>query len=210
VTTLGLKDAKDLAESAPARVRLGVSESRAVAIQRALVAVGAVVEVRDGSGAAVSEPEPEPARVDVVLRDCGPRKIQVIKAIRECTHLGLKEAKDLAETAGATIKADVSPDEAAEIERQLTAAGATVELRSHADESTPADAPAEVDVFLRSFGANKIAVIKEVRALTGLGLKEAKDLVESAPCLIREAVDLAVAEELQRVLTRYGAVIELR
>ncbi|WP_373372039.1 ribosomal protein L7/L12 [Nannocystis radixulma] len=65
-------------------------------------------------------------------------------------------------------------------------------------------------MFLRSQGPNKILVIKEVRALTGLGLKEAKDLVEAAPRMVQEKVELSTAKRLQAVLVEAGADVELR
>ncbi len=68
----------------------------------------------------------------------------------------------------------------------------------------------EFDVILLEAGANKIAVIKEVRALTGLGLKEAKDLVESAPKPVKEAAAKDEAEEIKKKLEAAGAKAELK
>ncbi len=68
----------------------------------------------------------------------------------------------------------------------------------------------EFDVILKEFGPNKIKVIKAVREATGLGLKDAKGLVESAPAAIKEAVDKAAAEELKGKLEAVGAVIEIK
>ena len=67
----------------------------------------------------------------------------------------------------------------------------------------------EYDVILKSFGGNKIAVIKEVRSITGLGLKEAKDLVESAPKPIKEAIDKNESEEIKKKLEAVGAEVEI-
>ena len=64
--------------------------------------------------------------------------------------------------------------------------------------------------MLAAFGAKKINVIKEVRAATGLGLKEAKDLVESAPKVIKECVSKDEAEKLKKVLEEVGATVELK
>ena len=72
------------------------------------------------------------------------------------------------------------------------------------------DAPTEVNVALASAGANKIAVLKEVRAITGLGLKEAKDLVDAAPKAIKEGVKKEEAEEIKKKLEAAGATIELK
>ena len=68
----------------------------------------------------------------------------------------------------------------------------------------------EFDVMLTSFGSAKVGVIKVVRALTSLGLKEAKDLVESAPAPIREAVTKDEAEEAKKQLEEAGASVEVR
>lgn len=68
----------------------------------------------------------------------------------------------------------------------------------------------EFDVFLASFGENKVGVIKAVRAATGLGLKEAKDMVESAPAAIKEGVEKAEAEALKKTLEEAGATVELK
>ena len=68
----------------------------------------------------------------------------------------------------------------------------------------------EVDVILASFGEKKINVIKEVRAITQLGLKEAKDLVEGAPKVIKEADKKDEAEELKKKLEDAGATVELK
>lgn len=68
----------------------------------------------------------------------------------------------------------------------------------------------EFDVILASFGENKIAVIKEVRALTGLGLKDAKDLVEAAPKAVKEAVAKDEAEKVKEQLEKAGAKVEIK
>ncbi len=68
----------------------------------------------------------------------------------------------------------------------------------------------EFDVILKSFGGNKIAVIKEVRAITSLGLKEAKDLVEGAPKPVKEATTKEDAEEIKKKLEAAGAEVELK
>ena len=73
-----------------------------------------------------------------------------------------------------------------------------------------AEEQTEFDVILAAFGDKKINVIKEVRALTGLGLKEAKDLVESAPKAIKEAVGKDEAEAVKKKLEEAGATVELK
>jgi large subunit ribosomal protein L7/L12 len=73
-----------------------------------------------------------------------------------------------------------------------------------------AEAQTEFTIVLKEAGANKIGVIKEVRAITGLGLKEAKDLVEGAPKNVKEGVNKAEAEELKKKLEAAGAKVELK
>ena len=68
----------------------------------------------------------------------------------------------------------------------------------------------EFDVILKSFGGNKIAVIKEVRSITGLGLKDAKELVDNSPGTIQEAAPKAQAEEIKAKLEEAGAEVELQ
>jgi large subunit ribosomal protein L7/L12 len=73
-----------------------------------------------------------------------------------------------------------------------------------------AEEQTEFDVVMSSFGENKVAVIKVVRTVTGLGLKEAKDLVESAPSAIREGVPKAEAEEIKKQLEEAGAKVDVK
>ena len=84
------------------------------------------------------------------------------------------------------------------------AAGGTAEASSPTEEKT------EFEVILASIGEKKINVIKEVRAITGLGLKEAKDMVESAPAAVKEGVSKDEAEEIKKKLEEAGATVELK
>jgi len=68
----------------------------------------------------------------------------------------------------------------------------------------------EFDVILTSFGENKVAVIKTVRSITGLGLKEAKDAVEGVPTVLKEGVPKAEAEDIKKQLTEAGATVEIK
>lgn len=77
-------------------------------------------------------------------------------------------------------------------------------------EAAAAEEKDEFDVVMTSFGANKVGVIKVVRAITALGLKEAKDLVEGAPSPIKEGVAKAEAEEMKKQLEEAGATVELK
>lgn len=76
--------------------------------------------------------------------------------------------------------------------------------------AAPAEEKTEFNVILADAGANKIGVIKEVRAITGLGLKEAKDLVEGAPKPVKEGASKADAEEIKKKLEAAGAKVELK
>ena len=73
-----------------------------------------------------------------------------------------------------------------------------------------AEAQTEFDVVLASFGSSKVPVIKAVREITGLGLKEAKDLVESAPANVKDGVEQAEADELKKKLEEAGATVEIK
>jgi large subunit ribosomal protein L7/L12 len=73
-----------------------------------------------------------------------------------------------------------------------------------------AEEKTEFDVVLKNFGGNKLAVIKVVREITGLGLKEAKELVEGAPKTLKEGVSKADAEAIQKQLTEAGAEVEIK
>jgi large subunit ribosomal protein L7/L12 len=77
-------------------------------------------------------------------------------------------------------------------------------------EAAAAEEQTEFDVVMTSFGSNKVAVIKVVRAVTSLGLKEAKDLVEGAPSTIKEAVSKAEAEDMKKQLEEAGASVEVK
>ena len=114
---------------------------------------------------------------------------EMIEAIKEMSVLELNElVKAIEEEFGVTAAAPVAVVGGAE-----AAAG-----------------PSEVDVILTNAGAKKIGVIKVVREITGLGLKEAKELVDGAPKVIKEAVSKAEAEELKAKLEEQGAEVTLK
>ncbi len=102
--------------------------------------------------------------------------------------------KDLEEKWGVSAAAPVA----------VAAAGGGGEAAAEEEEKT------EFDVVLKAFGSNKIAVIKEVRGITGLGLKEAKELVESAPKAIKEATSKDDAEDIKKKLEAAGAEVEIK
>ena len=118
---------------------------------------------------------------------------EIIEALKEMSLLEASElVKDIEETFGVSAAAPVAVAAA-------PAAGAAA-----AEEKT------EFDVVLEGFGDNKIAVIKVVREITGLGLKEAKELVESAPKAVQEGVAKDKAEEIKAKLEEAGAAVTLK
>ncbi len=118
-------------------------------------------------------------------------KDQIIEALKEMSILEINElVKALEEEFGVSAVAVAAP-----------AAGGAV--AAEAEEKT------EFNVVLKEIGAEKIKVIKAVREATGLGLKEAKELVDSAPCNVKENVDAAEANALKEALEGAGAVVEL-
>jgi large subunit ribosomal protein L7/L12 len=116
IVGLSLLDAAQLVKKL--EERLGVS-----------AAAAAPVMMAGGGGAAAAAPAEEKTEFTVVLKDVGANKINVIKAVREVTSLGLKEAKDLVDGAPKSIKEGVSKEEAETIKKKFTDAGATVEVK---------------------------------------------------------------------------------
>jgi len=120
------------------------------------------------------------------------------KIAEELSSLTVLEAADLAklleEKWGVSAAAPVA-----------VAAGA-----ASGDAAPSAEAKTEFNVMLNAIGEKKINVIKEVRAVTGLGLKEAKDLVEAAPSMVKEAVPEAEANEIKAKLEEAGATVEIK
>lgn len=121
-------------------------------------------------------------------------KAEIIEAIAGLTVLELSELiKDLEEKFGVSAAAAVSAAPAA--------AGAA---------AAPAEEQTEFNVILTEVGANKVNVIKAVRELTGLGLKEAKDVVDGAPKAVKEAVSKADADAAKKKLEEAGAKAEIK
>ena len=119
---------------------------------------------------------------------------EILEAIEKLTLIEAAElVKAMEEKFGVSAAAPVAVAAAAP-----AAAGAAEEEAS------------EVNIILASAGANKINVLKEVRAITGLGLKEAKDLVDAAPKAIKEGVNKEEAEEIKKKLEAAGATVELK
>ena len=92
----------------------------------------------------------------------------------------------------------------------VSAAAAVAVAAPRAGGAAAAEEKTEFDVILKSAGANKIAVIKEVRAITGLGLKDAKDMVDGAPKKVKEAIAKDEAEKIAEQLKKAGAEVEIK
>ena len=90
---------------------------------------GAVMAMPGAGGGAAAEPKEEKTKFDVILKDGGPKKIQVIKEVRAMTNLGVKEAKDLVDGAPKPLKEGVSKEEAEKIKEKIEAAGGVIELK---------------------------------------------------------------------------------
>jgi len=120
-------------------------------------------------------------------------KAEIVETLKGMTLMEVAElVKELEDTFGVSAAAPVAV---------AAAPGAAAEA---AEEKT------EFDVMLTDIGANKINVIKEVRAITSLGLKEAKDLVESAPKAVKEGVTKEEADEAKKKLEAAGAKVEIK
>ena len=123
-------------------------------------------------------------------------KEEILDSIGNMSVLELSELiKDMEEKFGVSAQAAVAV--------AAPAAGG-------AEAADAAEEKSEVDVVLTSFGENKVAVIKAVRAITSLGLKEAKDLVEGAPAPVKEGAGKDEAEEIKKQLEEAGAAVELK
>lgn len=99
--------------------------------------------------------------------------------------------------------------EAMEEKFGVSAAAASVAVAAAAP-AAAVEEKTEFDVSLKSFGEKKMEVIKEIRTITGLGLKEAKDLVEGAPSVVKEGISKADADEIKKKLEAVGATVEVK
>lgn len=120
--------------------------------------------------------------------------------------------EDILETiANMTVMEVVELVEAMEEKFGVSAAAvAAAPVAAAAAAGPAAEEKTEFDVVMSSFGDNKVAVIKAVRAITGLGLKEAKDMVEGAPSTVKEGASKDEAEQIKKQLEEAGATVELK
>ena len=120
-------------------------------------------------------------------------KEEIVAALKEMTVLELNEL----------VKA-------VEEEFGVTAAAPVAAAAAPAEEEGPAAGPSEVSLFLKSAGMSKVPVIKAIQAITGLGLMEAKKLVDAAPCAVKEHISPVEAEEHKKALEAAGAEVEVK
>ena len=92
----------------------------------------------------------------------------------------------------------------------VSAAAAAAPMMAAADAAPPVEVKEDFDIIMTSYGENKVNVIKAIRVITGLGLKEAKDLVEGVPSTVKEAAPKAEAEGIKKQLEEAGAKVELK
>lgn len=118
-------------------------------------------------------------------------------------------AKMIEEIKGMTVLELSELVKAIEEEFGVSAAATAVAVAGPATEAA-AEEKSEYDVILKEIGANKMAVIKAVKEITGLGLKEAKELVDNAPKPVKEGISKADADEIEKTLTEAGATVELK
>ena len=118
---------------------------------------------------------------------------EIIAALKEMTVVELNEL----------VKA-------VEAEFGVTAAAPVAAAAAPAEEEGPAAGPTEVSLFLKSAGMSKVPVIKAIQAITGLGLMDAKKLVDAAPCAVKEHISPVEAEEHKKALEAAGAEVEVK
>ena len=122
----------------------------------------------------------------------------------------MADVKTLAESlVSLTVKEVQELAEFLKSEYGIEPAAAAVVVSAGGGEAAAVEEKTSFNVILKAAGANKLAIVKIVKELTGLGLKEAKDLVDSAPKPVKEGVDKATSEELKAKLTEAGAEVEI-
>ncbi|CAK0781204.1 50S ribosomal subunit protein L12 [Gammaproteobacteria bacterium] len=124
--------------------------------------------------------------------------------------MAVSKAEILETIANMTVMEIVDLISAMEAKFGVSAAAAVVAAPAAAEAAAPVEEQTEFNVVMTSFGANKVGVIKVVRALTGLGLKEAKDLVEGVPSTVKEAIPKAEAADVKKQLEEAGATVEIK
>jgi len=124
--------------------------------------------------------------------------------------MAVKKEELLETISNMTVLEVVELVEAMEEKFGVSAAVAAAPAPAAAADGAAAEEKTEFDVVLTGFGENKVAAIKAVRSITGLGLKEAKELVENAPSSLKEAVSKEEADEVKKQLEEAGATVEIK
>jgi len=202
-TNLGLKKAKDLVESVPQIAGSTFVPELAEDFKQQLEKVGAKVSINSWQLA-----HTWPGFSVILEKVPADKKIAILKVVRTLTRLGLKEAKDLVESAPITVGETLIQEVAENFKQQIEEAGAEVYIRLLQPTQIK---PGKFDVILEEVPVDKkIAILKVVRTLTSLGLKEAKDLVESVPITVGEALLQGLAEDFKQQLEEAGAKVYIR
>ena len=124
--------------------------------------------------------------------------------------MALSQEEILDAISNMTVMEVVSLISAMEEKFGVSAAAVAVAAAPAAAAAAPVEEQTEFDVILTGFGENKVAVIKTVRTITGLGLKEAKDAVEGVPTVLKEGVPKAEAEDIKKQLLEAGATVDIK
>lgn len=208
MTGLGLDVATQMIDETPITIKENVDETTAENIMGQFEKVGATVEITSNSKtsriatrrakkAKKNEDNPE-TKFNVILKSAGASKVQIVKLISDSFGIGLKEAKDLVDSAPITIKENIDKETAEDIKKQLEDAGATVEITSNSE---------TFNVILNSIGENTIQLIKLIEQYTNLGLKESIDIIENTPYKIITGIEEEPSIDIKYEFEGVGAVI---
>lgn len=150
-------------------------------------------------------------RFSIILVDAGNEYIKVVKTVKDLCGFGIREAKHTVDSAPRVLKTMVSKREAESLSDALRMVGARIRVESEAQQATITQQMQDVkyDVILKSAGYEKIRVVKAVKDLCGLGLKESKDTVDFAPSVLAKGIPKDYAETLAESFKKVGAIVEV-
>ena len=153
----------------------------------------------------------QPSTYDVILRSAGWAKLQVVKAVKEGLGLGLKEAKELVDSAPSVLKENIEFASASALKSFLEEVGAQVEIKPNKSVIGKSTSQTTMlnSVLLVTAGSYKLQMVKTIKETLGIGLKEAKDLVDEAPSVLRKGLQTWEAQVIKRELEAQGAVVEI-
>ena len=190
---IGLVEAKALCDEVPSLIAGFETRDEAVALKSAIEAAGGTAEVLGSS--TTPSPVVEENNCEVVLTSYGSSKATMVKTLRDVCGLSIVEANTLCSSLPAVIATGKTKSEAEAIKSAVEKDGGTAEINI---------AKNEWNVMLTSYGSSKVAVIKAVQNLTGLGLLNAKNLVDSAPVIIVTVGSLSEAEAAKAAIEEAG------